>query len=160
MATVTSVRKLSMVSFSSVALASKSSGVKAASLIESRLASSSSRAGLSSSTACVTAATSDSLAAVALREAKLDCRSVIMSFSVSRADSTTATSVLVAMVTLRESKLDYMLPTARSNELKPEFRAAMFASTASSLARSASISARMFSRVAVCASTFEAFDDK
>jgi hypothetical protein len=141
-ATVTSVRKLSMVSFSSLALASRSSGVKAASLIEFRLASSSSRAGLSSFTADVTAATSDSLAAVALREAKLDCRSIIVSFSVSRAEATTATSVLVAMITLRESKLDCTLPTALFNELKPEFRAAIFASMVSSLALSAYLSLR------------------
>ena len=159
MATVTSVFKLSIVSDRSLAVASRSPGVTTASLRESKLASSSSRTVLSSSTVEPTAATSDSLAAVALRAAKLDCISLILPFSESRAESKTATSVLVAVVTLRESKLDCMLPLAVFNEFKSEFRAVISAPMASSLSLSASIYVRMSSRVAGSASTVKAFDD-
>jgi len=163
MATITSVFKLSMFSDRLLVVASRSSGVKAALLRESSLASSSSRAMLSSYTAELTAATSDSLAAVALRESKLDCRSLFTSLSASktesRAESKTATSVLVTVVALRESKLFCVLSIAVFNEFEDDFRAVMFASMLSNLALSASISARMSSRVAGSARTVKAFDD-
>jgi len=159
MATITSVFKFSMFSVRSLVVASRSSGVKAAFLTESNLASSSSRAVFSSSTAELTAATSDSLAAVAFRESKLDCRSLLTSFSVSKAESKTAISVVVAVVAPRESKLFCVLSIAVFNESKANFRAVMFASMLSSLALSASISARMSSRVAGSASTVKEIDD-
>jgi hypothetical protein len=163
MATITSVFKLSMFSDRSLVVAFRSAEVAAAFLREFKLASSSSRAVLSSFTAELTAAKSDSLAAVALRESKLDCRSLFTLFSASRsesrAESKTATSMVVAVVTLRESKLFCMLSIVVFNEFMSEFRAVMFASISSSLALSASISATMSSRVAGSANTVKAFDD-
>lgn len=159
MATRTSVFKLSIVSDSLLALASRSAGVKAASLIEFNLAPSSSRVVLSLFTAELTVATSDLLAAVVLRAAELDCKSLILPFSASRTGPKTATSVLVAVVTLRESKLDCMFPIAVFNEFKSEFRAVMFASMSSSLALSVSIAAKISSIVAGSASTVTTVDD-
>jgi len=159
MPTITSVFKLSMSPDRSLVVASRSSEVAAAFLREFKLASSSSRAMLSSFTVELTAATSDSLAAVALRESKLDWRSLLASFSVSKAESKMAISVAVAVVALREYKMTSTLSIAVFNESKAEFRVVIFASMSSSLPSSASISARMSSRVAGSASTVKKFDD-